>query len=92
MHVIINVVGYDLTSGLCVYHLTAVPTTSTTRDVCTGSGCLTNSGNNSGLSPAIIGATTAVLFLVLILSTTIVVVGIVVGIHRRKKQQHNMIR
>ena len=60
--------------------------------VCAGSDCLTNSDTNSGLSPATIGSTTAALFLVLILSTTVVVVGIAVGIHRRKKQQHNMIR
>ena len=96
MGVIINVIGYDQTSGLCVYHLTAAPPMSVpapvSSDVCIGSVCSTNSGTNSGLSPVTIGATTATLFLVLILSTTVVVVGIAVGICRRKKQQHNMIR
>ena len=63
----------------CVYHLTAVNMSS---NGCTGSDCL---------SPAIVGSIATVLFLVLILSTTVVVIGIAVGIHRRKKKQHNMI-
>ena len=54
---------------------------------CTESECPTN----SGLSPAIVGSIATALFLVLILSTTVVVIGIAVGIHRRKKKQHNMI-
>ena len=52
---------------------------------------LTAAPTNSRLSPAIIGATTAGLFLVLMLSTTVVMVGIAVDIRRRKKQQDNMV-
>ena len=81
-------VGYDETSELCVYHLTAAPRMRVSSDRCTGRDC----SANSGLLLAIIGATTAALLLVLVLSTTVVVIGIEVGIHRRrKKKQYNMI-
>ena len=67
---------------------TPTPTMSVSSDGCIGSDCSTNSSLSAA---AIVGSITATVLFVLILSTTVVVIGIAVGIHRRKKKQHNMI-